>query len=337
MLAPARLAQPSSPITTPQPSFLAVHPRLPVLYACNELDVPAAAVTAFHAGPSARAAGTELGTQPTHGSAPCFVSVHRGGRLLFAANYNGGSLAVFPLDGSGKPSPAATVFACKGNSACGSGGPVKERQSAPHLHCATLSPEGRFVLACDLGDDAILAFPIEAVPTDPLGKVVRIATAAGAGPRHLAFHPNGKWLYCVNEINCTVSLYRWLPQGNRAAAEAVPEATVSVRPANGTENSTAAEVAVSSDGRFLYVSTRFSDVLSVFAIEASSGGLTLVQQLACGGKTPRFFRLDPKERWLLCANQDSNTITVFGRDAGSGRLTLRSTFKAPNPQCIVFL
>lgn len=321
---------------TPQPSFLTLHPRLPVVYACNELDAPAAAVSAFGLD-RLRAQLALLGSQGTHGSAPCFVSVSRDGRMLFTANYNGGSLAVFPLDGAGKPRPAATVFECKGNSACGSGGPVKERQSAPHLHCATLSPDGRFVLACDLGDDAILVFPLEAVPTDPLGKVLRVPSAAGAGPRHLAFHPNGKWLYCVNEINCTVSLYRWSARGNQAVVEAVPGATVGVRPAGGTEKSTAGEIAVSSDGRFLYTSTRFSDVLTVFSIEASHGGLTLVQQLTCGGKTPRFFGLDPTETWLLCANQDSDTVTVFRRDSGSGRLTAKSTYPAPNPQCVLFL
>lgn len=332
-IGPAELA-----IATPQPSFLARHPHLPVLYACNELDAPAAAVTAFTLDPL-RALLTPLNSQPTHGSAPCFVSLDRSARLLFAANYNGGSLSVFPLDNAGKPHPAATVFTCKGNTACGNGGPMKDRQSAPHLHCATLSPEGRFVLACDLGDDAIMAFPIEAQPTDPLGVPVRIATAAGAGPRHLAFHPNGQWLYCINEIDCTVTLYHWLPHGNQAAAEVVPEATVSIRPANsaGKQASTAAEIAISSDGRFLYTSTRFSDVLTVFFIAPSHGGLTLVQQLSCGGKTPRFFGLDPKQQWLLCANQDNDTITVFSRDPQSGRLTPKSTHAAPNPQCIVFV
>ena len=323
-------------IVTPQPSYLARHPRLPVVYACNELDAPAAAVSAFGLD-RLRAELTAIGTEATRGGAPCYVSVERGGRLLFAANYSGGSLAVFPLDGVGKPRAAAAVFECKGNAACGSGGPVKERQSGPHLHCAVLSPEGRFVLACDLGDDAILVFPIEAVPADPLGKVVRIATAAGAGPRHLAFHPNGKWLYCINEVNCTVSLYRWLPRGNQAAAEAVPAATVSVRPKDGVGSSTAAEVVISSDGRFLYASTRFSDVLTVFSIAPDHGGLTQVQQLPCGGKTPRFFGVDPTERWLLCANQDSGTISVFGRDSRTGLLTLRSTHTAPNPQCVLFL
>lgn len=332
-IGPAELA-----ITTPQPSYLTLNPHLPVLYACNEQDAPLAAVSAFSLDRQ-RAQLTPLATQPTHGSAPCFVSVDRSGRLLFAANYNGGSLAVFPLDGAGKPRPAATVFECKGNSACGTGGPVKDRQSAPHLHCAILSPEGRFVLACDLGDDAILAFPIGAQPTQPLGPVTRIGTAAGAGPRHLAFHPNGRWLYCINEINCTVSLYRWLPHGNQPAAEAVPDATVSIRPRNSAEkpSSTAAEIVISFDGRFLYTSTRFSDVLTVFSIEPRHGGLTQVQQLPCGGKTPRFFGFDPREQWLLCANQDSSTITVYERNFGSGQLTPRSSHTAPNPQCILFL
>ena len=326
-------------VATPQPTFLAPHPHLPVLYACNESDTPAtASVSAFRLD-RLRAQLTPLGTQRTQGSAPCYASVDRTGRLLFAANYGGGSLTVFPLDHDGVPGPAATVFECTGGTLCGTGGPVKERQSSAHLHCAVLSPENRFILACDLGDDAILAFPLHAHTSRPLGAVTRIQNAAGAGPRHLAFHPNGRWLYCVNEINCTVSLFLWRPHGEQPAAELVPDATVSIRPPGSHEDppSTGAEVAFSRDGRFLYTSTRFCDVLTVFSVDPQHGRLTQVQQIPCGGQTPRFFALDPSERWLLCANQDSNTITVFRRDAGTGLLQPTGAHPATNPECLLWL
>ncbi len=325
-------------VATPQPTFLTMHPRLSVLYACNESDAPAAAVSAFEVDRrQARLAG--LQNRPTGGGAPCFASVDRTGSLLFTANYGGGSLTVFPLDRQGIPGPATTVFNCAGTDACGSGGPVKDRQSSPHLHCAVPSPENRFVLACDLGDDAILAFPFQPHTRGALGTPTRIRTSPGAGPRHLAFHPNGRWFYCVNEIDCTVCLYRWRPRGGQAAAEAVPEATVSILPPSAPKDppSTGAEIAVSHDGRFLYTSTRFCDALTVFAVEPEGGRLTQIQQLPCGGKTPRFFALDPSEQWLVCANQDSDDLSVFAREVNTGRLAPRGTYPAVNPECVLWL
>ncbi len=332
-IGPAALA-----VATPQPTFLTLHPRLPVLYACNEADAPAAAVSAFQVDRSV-ARLTPVATQGTGGGAPCFASVDRTGSLLFAANYGGGSLAVFPLDSHGKPGPATTVFHCTGTNACGAGGPVKERQSSPHLHCAVLSPDNRFVLACDLGDDAILAFPIQPPTHRPLGTPTRIQTSPGAGPRHLAFHPNGRWLYCINEINCTVSLYLWQRKSNQPILEAVPAATVSILPPNAPKSppGTGGEIAFSHDGRFLYTSTRFSDVLTVLAVDPNHGGLTQIQQIPCNGRTPRFFALDPSERWLVCANQDSDNISVFARESNTGRLTPRGTFPATNPECVLWL
>ncbi len=332
-IGPAELAA-----ATPKPSYLAIHPHLPILYACNEQDGAAGAVSAL-ALDRQHATLQPLATQSTHGGAPCFVLVDRNGRLLFAANYSGGNLAAFPLDPQGKPAPAASVFDCNGQTACGQLGPVKDRQSAPHLHCAVLSPDSRFVLACDLGDDSILAFPLAPGTAHPLGKVTRLEAVAGSGPRHLAFHPNHRWFYCINELNCTVVLYRWRPEDDTPAAEMVPAATVNIRPAGAPAQpaSTAAELAITRDGRFLYTSTRYSDVLTVFSIDPQQGQLTQLQQLPCGGKTPRFFGLDSTERWLVCANQDSNTLSVFRRDSGSGQLTAAGTYAAPNPQCVLWL
>lgn len=323
---------------TPQPTYLVRHPKLPVVYACNEGGKPTDAVSAFLLDP-ARAALQPMATQPTLGAAPCYASVDRTGRLLFTANYGGGSLSVFPLDPQGRPGPSDTVFHCAGNTACGTGGPVKDRQSSPHLHCATSSPDGHFLLACDLGDDAILAFPLHPETKEPLGSPMRIPTAPGAGPRHVAFHPNGRWLYCINEINCMVSQYLWQTGAKQASAKPVKSATVSVLPAGAPQNppSTGAEIALSRDGRFVYTSTRFCDVLTVFSVDQTHGKLTQIQQLPCAGKTPRFFALDPRERWLLCTNQDSDNVSVFARDSSSGQLSPHSSFPAPNPECLLWV
>ncbi len=317
------------------PSYLALHPRLPVVYACNEGSGPAATVSAFRLDRS-NADLRVLGSQPTGGDAPCFVSVDHTGRLLFAANYTGGSLAAFPLDGAGKPAPAARLYA----SPAGRPGPVADRQASPHLHCAVVSPDNGYVLACDLGRDQILSFPIHPGAAAPLGDPQAVDTAPGAGPRHLAFHPNGRWLFCINELNCTVVQYEWRPHSN--GARLVPEVgkPASLLPATHVPSGvapTGAELAISRDGRFLYASTRGVDQLTVFSIASHDGALRQLQQLPCGGVQPRFFALDPTERWLLCAHQAGNSITSFARSAQSGLLKQASTISAPDPQCIVWL
>ncbi len=343
--ATGELGAPELAVATPNPTFLARHPRLPIIYAANEGDGDAAAVSAF-AVDRLRGTLTTLGQAPTHGNAPCFVSVDRTGRLLFTANYSGGSLSGFRLDAAGKPSAVADVFACAGNALCGKLGPQADRQDASHFHCAVLSPDNRFVLACDLGEDDLLIFPLTPNAERSFGDPLRVPMRAGSGPRHLAFHPNGRWFYCTHELDCTVDLYRWRVRGRHAEAIPVPESTVSLLPVNPSaatatpasgQLNTAAELALSRDGRFLYASTRGADLLTGFRIDAVTGRLTLLQQLDCGGRTPRFFALDPEERWLLCAHQNGNSVTTFARDPQTGKLTPQSTRAVTNPQYLLWL
>ena len=194
------------------------------------------------------------------------------------------------------------------------------------------------MLACDLGDDSILVFPITPGAAQPLGDPLRVPNEAGSGPRHLAFHPNGRWLYCIHELDCTVTQFTWRVKGAHPQVEAVPGSRVSILSPGALAQApnTAAEVAVSRDGHFLYASTRGLDLLTVFRID-SQGRLTQVQQLPCGGKTPRFFALDPTQHWLVCAHQDGNSVTTFARNAQTGQLTPQSTQTAQNPQCILWL
>ena len=344
--ATGELGTPELAVATPQPTFLTAHPHLPVIYAANEGEGEAAAISAFTVD---RLQGTLtlLGQSPTHGNAPCFVSVDRNGRLLFAANYSGGSLSAFRLDAAGKPGSAPGVFACAGNTLCGTPGPQADRQDASHFHCAVVSPDNRFVLVCDLGEDDLFIFPLTPSATRPFGDPLRVPTRAGSGPRHLAFHPNGRWLYCISELDCTVELYAWRAHGQHAELTPVPDSIVSVRPQGSSAGkptispssqvNTAAELAISRDGRFLYTSTRGVDLLTSFHIDTATGKLTPLQQLACGGRTPRFFAFDPSERWLLCAHQNGNSITTFARDPKTGELTPKATHDVINPQCMLWL
>ena len=222
--ATGEIGAPELAIATPRPSYIALHPRLPVLYACNEREGEAAGVSAFGIERES-AVLTPLGRQQqVHGDDPCYVSADRTGKLLFTANYGGGSLSVFPLNNVGIPGAMEDQFRCATGGLCGSLGPQHDRQDAPHLHCATVSPDNRSVLACDLADDAILIFPIDLAGTEPLGKAVRVPARAGSGPRHVAFHPSGRLFYCIHELDCTVDAYTW--NGTAAETKPVPDSVV---------------------------------------------------------------------------------------------------------------
>ena len=326
-------------IATPRPSYLALHPRLPMLYACNEQEGSAAAVSEFHADRWSGSLALET-QQPTGGDSPCFVSMDRTGRLLFTANYGGGSLSTFPLTTDGGLRPRAELFRCA-EGHCGEPGPVHDRQDGAHLHCAVISPDNTAVLACDLGDDAILLFDIRPGGTPAVAQPKRLQARAGSGPRHLAFHPRGHAFYCIHELDCTVDSFAWSAASHAAFSSLRPAATVQLAPAASAGAAVAnsgAEIAVSRDGRFVYTSVRGADQLSVLHVEPSDVlKLEIVQQIPCGGRTPRFFALDPTERWLLCAHQGSNSVTVFARDTVTGMLSPRETYVAPSPTCIVWL
>ena len=343
------LGEPELAVATPSPTYLTRNPRIPqIIYCCNEGSGAAAAVSAFqlntaHASAQQHPVLTPLGSQQSHGDSPCFVSVDGTGRLLFAANYGGGSLAVFPLDGN-QLRPSSALFACAGNPLCGELGPQKDRQDAPHMHCAVIAPGNQFVLACNLGEDSILVCPFNWLnPSKPLRDPMRIPTKPGAGPRHLAFdRRSGHRFYCISELDCTVVLYCWQHGKNQSTPEItpVPGGSVTLRPSRPNDSpvpNTGAEVALSKDGRFLYASLRGANLLFVFQVDAQSGLLRQIQEIHCGGKTPRFFALDPSERWLLCAHQDGNTIASFARNQETGELTARSTQHAASPQCILWL
>ncbi|MEO6982212.1 MAG: beta-propeller fold lactonase family protein, partial [Edaphobacter sp.] len=180
-------------------------------------------------------------------------------------------------------------------------------------------------LVNDLGTDHISVFNIDPETAHLSEPHLFTNDRPGSGPRHLVFHPNGRWIYGINEIDSTIDHYLWTethtttpPQGLLVNTN-TPVKTVA--PDFPAEKNTASEVAVSPDGNFLYASNRGEDTLIVFSISPQDGRLKLIQRIACGGKTPRHFTLDPTAQWLLCGNQDSATVTIFRRNAGTGQLT----------------
>jgi len=316
---------------TENPSFLALHPNGRVLYAVNEFGTFGGAATgAVSAFAIDRTSGslTLLGQQASGGPDPCHLTVDGTGSNVLVANYTGGSVGVLPIDAEGRLQPASAVMRHEGT------GPDRARQEGPHAHGIFLDAAERFALAADLGVDRIFVYRFDAAggrlePNDP----VAVALEPGSGPRHLAWHPSGKYLYAINELRSTITAFSYDP-GRGAAASFQ---TVTTLPDGFTGKNKAAEIVVSPDGRFLYASNRGDDSIALFAIDAASGALAPAGHVASGGRTPRHFAIDPSGRWLLVANQDSDSIVVFRLDAATGRPEQPGRPLAlSNPVCILF-
>ena len=321
-----KLAAPVLAAATARPSFLAITPvgqGRRCLYAVNAINDPAATATTFMIDPKTGAL-KQAGQVSSGGAGPAYISVDSTGHSAFVANYYGGTVASYRIQPDGTLSQPVDRIDFNEHQKFGELGPNSTRQSSSHPHCATLSPDNRFLLVCDLGTDHITVFLIHPETghlSDP-----RIFTNdhAGSGPRHIVFHPNGRWVYGINEIDSTLDHYLWTatrfadsPQGLLVNTN-TPIKTIA--PDFPADKNTAAELAISSDGLFLYASNRGEDSLVVFSVRPKDGKLDLVQRISCGGKTPRHFTLDPTTQWLLCGNQDSATVTIFHRDAATGRL-----------------
>ncbi len=311
------------------PSFLAIHPNGRVLYAVNELEK--GAVRAFAI---ARDTGalTRLNEQPSEGGAPCYVSVDRSGRVVLVANYTGGSVALLPIQPDGALAPAAQVVQHTGK------GPNAERQEAPHAHCILPDPSNRFALAADLGADRVFVYRL-----DLDGKLLHVEDGdavmrPGAGPRHIAFHPTLPLVFVANELDSTVATLRFDAERGTLS----PVDTRSTVPAGWTGTNYPADIHVASTGRSLYVSNRGHNSIAVLSVAETTGGgaLVLDQVVSTEGDWPRNFSLDPTGRWLLVANQRSDSIVVFGRDPDNGRLTPTrppQRIAIPSPVCLRFL
>jgi 6-phosphogluconolactonase len=312
--------------TTLRPSYLAVSPPGSSgrhLYAVNAVNDPAATVTSFAVDPSSGGL-RQLGQVSSGGNGPAYVSIDDTGHAAFVANYYGSSVTSYRVQSDGTLSQPVDRIDFTDPHQFGALGSNTIRQDVPHPHCATISPDNRFLLVCDLGTDHISIFLIDP-DTGHLSHHSLFATnRAGSGPRHLVFHPNGRWVYCINEIDSTISQFLWTATRFSDTPQGMLTNTIQTVKTIAAEFSegknTAAEVAVSPDGNFLYASNRGEDSLVVFAIRPKDGQLNLIQRIPCGGRTPRHFTLDPTSKWLLCGNQDSATVTVFRRDSATGKL-----------------
>ena len=314
------------------PSFLAAHPNRRFLYAVGEVGnfrgQPVGMVSAFGIAADTGKL-TLVNQQSSGGSGPCHLAVDRTGKWLLAANYGSGSIAVLPIHEDGGLGEPGAIVQHHGSSV------NPQRQEGPHAHFITPAPAGPFVLTCDLGLDKVLVYRLDAakgtlVPNDPPSVSLR----PGAGPRHLAFHPNGRLVFVISEMGSSLTSFSW--DSRRGALKELE--AVSTLPAGFAGNSACAEVQMHPSGKFLYGSNRGHDSIAVFAVDSRTGKLSLVECQSTRGKTPRHFAIDPAGRWLLAENQDSDNIVVFRIDSETGRLTpAGQEIKVGSPVCAEFL
>lgn len=305
---------------TSNPSFLAVSPNARFLYAANEET--AGRITAFSLG--ANGVLKLLNSVSSKGAGPCHVTLDHTGKWLFAANYNSGSVAAFPVHDDGSLGEAAAFVQHSGSSV------NPQRQTEPHAHSVNISPDNRFLLVTDLGLDQILTYRLDLTPSQP----AFVKVAPGSGPRHMAFAPGGRFGYAVNEMLSTITVFQY--DAETGSLKEIQ--TISTLPAGFTGANGTAEIVVHSSGKFLYASNRGHDSIAIFRVDAAKGILTSSGWVSAGGGTPRNFAVDPIGKFLLVANQDSGNIVEFRIDRTTGALTPSGeTVNLASPVCIVFI
>jgi len=307
-------------------SSIAVDAGRRFLYAIDEVGEysgrPGGAVCSFSLDPNTGGL-TFLNRQPSNGAGPCYLSFDRTGALLFAANYFGGSVSVFPIREDGRLGDASDFIQHQGS------GVNPERQEGPHVHSVVPDAANRHVFVQDLGLDRIMVYRLDAEagklnPHDPPWFRAR----PGVGPRHFAWHPDGRHAYVTNELDSTFSAFDY----DEATGTLTESQTVSMLPEDFDGDSTSADLHVSPSGRFLYGSNRGHDSIVAFAIDPDTGLLSYVGHESTQGQTPRSFAIDPTGTFLLAANEDSGTIVSLRIDPPTGRLTPTGhTLEVPQP------
>ena len=314
------------------PSFLTIAPDGKHLFAVEEIEQfngrKSGALRSF-AIDSKTGNLTAINQVPTDGGAPCHLVMDSSGRHVLFANYSGGNAGVYRVETDGKLSARSGFVQHEGSSV------DSRRQNEPHAHSINLDPAGRFAFVADLGLDKIMIYRFDAAtgaltPNNPAFAKVK----PGAGPRHFAFRPDGKFAYVINEMNSTVTSFAF----DAARGELREIQTLTTLPQGFEGGNSTAHVEAHPSGRFLYGSNRGHDSIAVFAVDNESGRLTLVEVEPSGGKTPRNFGIDPTGAFLLAAGQSSGNVALFKINAETGALTpTGSSIDVPRAVCVQFL
>jgi 6-phosphogluconolactonase len=316
----------------PSPTFLAVSPNQRFIYSVNAISDyqgrSSGSVSAF-------SIDTKTGkllfinAQPSGGTGPCYLALDKSGKNLLVANYKSGSVGVLPVGRNGQLGTVLSIIQHAGR------GTNLGRQEGAHAHSIETSNDNRMAISADLGLDKLFLYrfdatnatltesPESSIPMDP-----------GAGPRHIVFHPNGRLVFVISEMDSTVSVFRYAARTGHLRRTQ----TISTLPLSFRGNNDAAELAVSPSGKFLYASNRGHNSIAVFAIDRRIGRLKLISITPSQGKTPRHFAIDPTGAFLLVANQESNNIVSFRINHKNGKLTPAGELRqVPFPFCVIFV
>ena len=313
------------------PSWVLRSPDGRNLYAVTE--AAQGEVGAFAADTGAGAAGdaadggglNRLAAHPTGGADPCYASLINGGTHLAVANYTGGSLSVHPIGADGSVGARTCLVQHAGT------GPDTDRQAGPHVHMVAETPDGRHVLATDLGNDSIFGYVLDA-EAGVLEEVAQSRLRPGFGPRHFAFHPDGRHVYVIGELGFTVAVCDY--DAERAELRVLGEVPVLEDGVPGQDFPSA--VRIGPDGRFLYTGNRGRDTISVFSLAAGPDKPEHVATVPTGGSWPRDLALSPDGALLLSANQRGDSVTVFRLDPETGiPEPTGARLSVPAPACLV--
>lgn len=302
------------------PSYVALSKNNDAIYSVSEVGASSAAA-AFKFNPKTNE-GTLINKEATKGADPCFILTD--GKHVFTANYSGGSISVYGIKADGSLTPVKQLVQHTGS------GPDK-RQTSAHVHQTLFSPDGKYVISTDLGEDKIYVYNYQASAEKPLTLKHSISTNPGSGPRHITFSPNGKFAYLAHEFNGKISVFGY-NDGNLKLLQEIGTAA-----SDFTGRIDAADIHISADGKFLYESNRGdANNISVFAVQ-KDGKLKHIETVSTLGKGPRNFSIDPSGNYLLVGHQYSNDIIIFQRDAKTGKLTdSKKRIAVGSPVCLIF-
>ncbi|HTK75156.1 MAG TPA: lactonase family protein [Gemmataceae bacterium] len=324
----------SGKLSTPQlaaearsPSFLAIHPSSKFLYAVGEYEQGSGGVSGFTLDP-ATGALKPINTKPSGGSGPCHLVVDKAGQTVLVANYNSGSAATLSIGADGSLNGPVSQIQHSGR------GKVRSRQDGPHAHSVNLDAANRFAVVADLGLDKLMVYRFNpSAHTIAANDPPSMNLEPGAGPRHFAWHPDGKRAYVIDELDSTLTACDY----DASRGVFTPRQTVSTLPSDFKGKNSTAEVVVHPSGKFVYGSNRGMDTIAGFTIDPA-GMLRIDGHTPSGGRTPRNFNIDPTGSYLIAANQDSNNLVVFRIDQQSGKLTpTGQQVEVGQPVCVKFL
>lgn len=311
------------------PGFLTQHPTLRCLYAVGTLDEKPS-VACYSIESTGRNAALKLMNSLEIGDGgAAHVAVDQTGKMLLTAQYGGGSVAVFSLNDDGSLKERTQLVEHEGGSEV-----VKGRQDAPHAHWVGFSPDNRFAFVPDLGLDQVVIYRVdhERFELDPHGSGL---LSPGAGPRHMKFHPNGKWIFVLHELDLAITSFEYDAKAGTMSPRQVID-TVNREALAKEKTASCSEIRIHPNGKFAYAANRGHDTITVFRINDETGELSFVELENVRGATPRNFNIDPSGKWLLAAGQDSHTLASFEINQESGELTYnRSVVHAPSCICVL--